>query len=453
VSENGVDRGRRIGYYYRPPGKGAFYHMAKLSKCAKFIMGATAVACGASAGPYVPGPYDIEEEFDTEYAMDLLQLSYDRDWEAIWDENDVGLRLAMGSLNVRQWHLNQEVKFAAEFTDWFRFLYRYDRYEGLEPLWDERQLNEMELEFRLWRWFKLGLRTQPTFWKRYADAGFTAKFDYGPGRYVEAGYTAIDFDNNYSFERSDYDEGYEEIFEQSPKRYEAAWAWSFPWGIVLEGEGFWRTPSVKYYTYYDGQRPDWGRRYAERYGSLTVRKGLPANLEAYYTGEANLWEETRRLTDPPVGEIPLEEDYDGRLTLASHAAGIFYQPPGRHRLRGGLERRFQSRRFTFGAQPNENYLYEKTELVYHLLWRLRTWRELYLETGYMGEKIDINKDRFFYESIDKWKWYENRVPISLEYKFGTNYAFKMASGIDLDSRDWGDYLIYDKAYAFVIACF
>jgi hypothetical protein len=71
----------------------------------------------------------------------------------------------------------------------------------------------------------------------------------------------------------------------------------------------------------------------------------------------------------------------------------------------------------------------------------------------MGEKIDIDKDRLFYESAEKWNWYENRVPISLEYKFGENYAFKMASGIDLDSRDWGDYLIYDKAYAFVIACF
>jgi hypothetical protein len=217
--------------------------MADLSKYARLIMGVTAVACGASAGPYVPGPYDIEEEFDKEYAMDLFQLSYDRDWDAVWAENDIGMRLAMGSLNVRQWHLDQEVKFAAEFTDWFRFLYRYDRYEGLEPLWDERQLNEMELEFRLWRWFKLGLRTQPTFWKRYADGGFTAKFDYGPGRYVEAGYTAIDFDNNYSFRRSDYDEGYEEMFEESPQRYEAAWAWSFPWGISLEGEGFWRTPS------------------------------------------------------------------------------------------------------------------------------------------------------------------------------------------------------------------
>jgi hypothetical protein len=432
---------------------GAFYHMVKISTCAKYVTGAIAVACGAAAGPYVPGPYDIEEEFDTEYAMDLVQLSYDRDWDSLWLEKDIGVRLAMGSLNVRQWFLDQEVKVAADFTDWFRFLYRYDRYDGLEPLWDERQLNEFELEFGVWRWFKLGLRTQPVFWKRYSDAGLTAKFRRDRYRYVEAGYTALDFDNNYSFRRSNYDEGYEEIFEESPRRYEAAAAWSFPGGLRFEGEGFWRTPSIKYYTYFYGQRPDWGRRYEERYGALAVWKTLPANLEAYYRGEANLWDETRRLTDPTPGGAPLEEDFDGRLTLGSHGGGLYYQPPGRHRLRAGLERRRQTRRFIFGDRPLDNYLYEKTELVYHLLWRLRAWRELYLETGYMGESIDVDKKKLATGSAESWKWYENRVPISLEYKFGPDYAFKMASGVDLDRRDWGNYLLYDKAYAFVIACF
>ena len=431
--------------------------MSKFSTYLKYITGALGLTCGAglAAGLYVPGPYDTEEEFDIEYAMDLVQLSYDRDWERIWAEHDIGVRFAMGSLNVRQWFLNQEVKLAADFTDWFRFLYRYDRYEGLEPLWDERQLNEFELEFGIWRWFKLGLRTDPTFWKRYSDAGFTTKFRYDRGRYVEAGCTAIDFDNNYSFRRSKYDEGYEEMFEDSPRRYEAAGGWSFPLGFSVTGEGFWRTPSTKFYTYFYGQRPNWARRFAERYGAATVRKKLPADLEAYYRGAASEWEETRRLTDAPSGEVPLEENYDGRLTLASHGGGVYYQPPGRHRVRGGLERRFQTRRFNFADKPYQSYDYDKTEWVYHLLWRLRTWRELYLETGYMGEIINaekINLDTGFRETMDREKT-QNRVPISLEYKFGEKYALKIASGVDLDSRDWGQYLIYDKAYAYVIACF
>lgn len=431
--------------------------MSELPKYLKYVTGAFAVTCGAglAAGLYIPGPYNTEEEFDAEYAMDLVQLSYDRDWERVWAENDIGVRLAIGSLNVRQWFLSQDVKFAAPFTDWFRFLYRYDRYDGLEPLWDERQLNEFELEFRLWRWFKLGLRTQPTFWKRYSDAGATVKFDYGRDRFLEVGYTAIDFDNNYSFRRSKYDEGYEEMFAKSPRRYEFAGGWSFPLGFKVTGEGFWRTPSVKYYTYFYGQRPDWARRYAERYGAVAMWKTLPANLEAYYRGAASEWEETRRLTDPPLGAVPLEEDYDGRLTLDSHGCGAYYQPPGRHRVRAGLERRRQTRRFNFTYEPQDSYLYEKTELIYHLLWRLRTWRELYLETGYMGEAINaekINLDTGSRQTWDREKT-QNRVPISLEYKFGENYAFKMASGVDLDSRDWGQYLIYDKAYAFIIACF
>lgn len=416
-------------------------------------MGAAAVACAAGAGPYVSGPYEIEEEVDNEYAMDLVQLSYDRDWDKIWAEHDLGFRLAMGSLNVRQWHLHQEVKLAADFADWFRFLYRYDRYEGLEPLWEERQQDEVELEFGLGRWFKLGFWTQPTFWKRYSDAGFTAKFRRDRARYVEAGYTAIDFDNNYSFERSQYDEGYEEIFDLPPRRYEARAGWTFPWGTAFDGEAFIRTPSTKYYTYFYGQQPDWARRYAERYGAATVSQALPANLELFYRGEANLWEETRRLAGPPPGLPPPEYDYDGRLTLGSHGAEVYYQPPGRHRLRGGLERRHQTRRFIYGGRPLENYLYEKAELVYHLLWRLRTWRGLYLETGYVGESVGVDRTGLARGYVDRWRWYENRIPISLEYKFGPNYAFKMASGVDLDPGDWGDYLIYDKAYAFIMAGF
>jgi hypothetical protein len=429
--------------------------MARVVNFRACATGIIAICCGGgpALGQYVPGPYDVEEEFDREYGMDLAQLSYDRDWERMWKAHDSGLRLAMGSLNVRQWHLNQEVKFAAEFTNWFRFLYRYDRYEGLEPLWDERQLNEMEVEFRLWRWFKLGLRMQPTFWKRYTDAGFTGKFHYGPGRFVEAGYTAIDFDNNYSFERSAYDEGYEEIFEKRPRRYEGRGAWSFPWGLAVDGEGFIRPASTKYYTYFYDQQPDWARRYAEWYGAATVSQTLPANMEVYYQITANAWDETKRLTGPPTGEISREYDYDGRLTLGSHGVGAYYQPAGRHRLHAGVKRRNQTRRFDFGARPDLDYLYEKTEIIYHLLWRLRVWRELYVETGYMGEAVDIDHTYLASGASDEGERTENRLPISLEYKFGENYAFKMSSGLDLDRRDWGDYLYYDKAYAFVIAGF
>ena len=132
---------------------------------------------------------------------------------------------------------------------------------------------------------------------------------------------------------------------------------------------------------------------------------------------------------------------------------MYFQPPGRHRLRVGFQRRRQTRRFDFDDRPLESYFYDKTELVCHLLWRVRTWRELYLETGYMGDALDVNKTRLASREVETWRWAENRIPISLEYKFGPKYAFKMASGIDVDSRDWGDYLIYDKAYAFVIACF
>jgi hypothetical protein len=413
-----------------------------------------AALCGALLAVAAAGAqYALEEEFDREYGMDLFQLSYDRDWERIWAGSDRGVRLAMGSLNVRQWYLDQEVKFAADFTDRFRFIYRYDRYEGLEPLYDERQWNEFELEFGVWRWFRLGLRAQPAFWKRDADAGATAKFRYDRGRYVEVGWTALDFDNNYSFRRSQYDEGYEEIYRRPPRRWEFAGAWTLPGGFGVKAEGFRRAPSEKFYDYFYGQQPARARRYAERHGAAEVWKTLPANLEAYYAAEVDGWEETERFTAPAANPAPAAGDYDARLALDSHALGLYYQPPGRHRLRAGARRRGQARRFRFTTLPYDSYLYENEEIIYHLLWRLRTWRELYVETGYAGELVRVDNTNLGNGYAETSRWAENRVPVALEYKFGENYAFKISSGVDLDERDWGQYLIYDKAYAFVIACF
>jgi hypothetical protein len=425
------------------------------AKRARLVAGVIYVLCwgGPAAGQYVPGPYEIEEEFDKEYGMDLVQLSYDRDWNRIWETHDRGFRVSMGSLNVRQYYADQEVKFAADFTDWLRFLYRYDRYEGLHPLWEERQRNDFELEVRPWRWFKIGVRTEPTFWKRYADIGATGKFHYGPDKYVDFAYTAIDFDNNYSFEHSNYDEGYEEIYGRQPRRYEVAASWALPAGFRVCGEGFYRTPSTKYHTFFYGQEPDRARRYAEKHAAFSVWKELPAHVDVFYEGEANRWEETRRLVSPPTGTIRLEQDYDGRMTLESHGGGAYFQPPGRHRLRGGGHRRRQTRHFYFTYSPYESYDYVKTEWVYYLMWQLRVWRGLYLETGYMGEQINAERFDFVREFTDEWCWYENRMPIALEYKFSDKIAFKMSSGFDLDKRDWGQYLYYDKGYAFVIACF
>ena len=359
----------------------------------------------------------------------------------------------MGSLNVRQWYIGQDVKFAADFASRLRLDYRYDRREGLEPLWEERQRNEFELEGRVWRRLWLGLRADPAFWKREADGGFSARWRRDPERYVGVGYTALDFDNNYSFERSNYDEGYEEIYRTPPRRYEAAAAWVWPFGLRVSGEGFVRAPSAKFYRYYYGQQTDWARRFAENHGAWLVRQAIPPHWEIYYGGETDGWAETRRFTAPPGPPATPDEEYDARLTLALHTLGVYWQPPGRHRLRGGVGRRAETRAFRYPDAPAQSRDYDKVEVTYHLLWRLRTWRELYLETGYLGERIRTGRTDVANGYRERAAWYENRAPIALEYKFGPTYAFRLSSGVDLDRRDWGQYLIYDKAFVHLIACF
>jgi len=419
------------------------------------VRAAAAAILTAALTPAAPATdvYPLEEETDREYGMDLVQLAYDRDARAVWDGADRGVRFAMGSLNVRQWYFEPEVKFAAPFTSWLRFLYRFERRQGLEPLMEERYRSEFELESRVWRWFYAGLRVDPAFWKREADGGVSLRFRLDRTRYLDFGYTALDFDNNYSFERSAYDEGYTELYREPPRRYEVAGAWHFPGGLAWKGEGFIRTTSVKNYTYFDDADENHTRRYNERYVTTTVTQPLPAAFELFATFTANRWEETRRYTGPPLTRPPLGDDYDGRLTLHGYGGGVYYQPAGRHRWRAGFARRYQTRNFRFTGWPYESYDYAKGEYVYDALWRVRAWRELYVETGYLGERERTDRTNVGNGYVETKVLYDNRLPIALEYKFGPTYSLKMASGLDLDRRDWGAYLIYDKAYVHVVACF
>lgn len=422
------------------------WHPRKLSY--PLLTGVALVSVGFAGAAYPP-----EEETDREYALDLVQLYFDRDWEAIWERTDNGVRLSMGSLNVRQWFVYQEVKLAAAFTSRLAFKYNYYRREGLEPLWDERQKNEFGFEGRPFGKLWLGLYTTPAFWKREADAAFVGAWREQGRRWLEVRFTAVDFDNNYSFRRSGYDEGYEEIFQQPARRYEIAAGWIWPFGLSARGSAFVRAPAVKVYDYFYGQRPDWSRRFAERSVAGELWQTFTPVWEVYVSGRTERWEEDVLPAEKTAAMVPPEEYYRGTIFLTTAGGGLYFQPPGRHRVRAGLETRRQTRRFNFPFNNWESHEYAKNELVYFLLWRLRTWRELYLETGYAGQRSATEKTYVASRWHEAKTLYDNRIPISLEYKFGEAYGFKLSSGIDLDKRDWGQYLIYDKAQAQAIACF
>ncbi|NIM19180.1 MAG: hypothetical protein GTO51_02230 [Candidatus Latescibacteria bacterium] len=56
------------------------------------------------------------EEDNSEYILDLETNAYSRLWREIWDDEDNRLRLRLGSNNVRDWFIEEELKWTGTST-------------------------------------------------------------------------------------------------------------------------------------------------------------------------------------------------------------------------------------------------------------------------------------------------------------------------------------------------
>jgi hypothetical protein len=392
-------------------------------------------------------PYPLEEDTDDEYAIDLVAMEAGRDWAAAWRASDTGVRVDMGSLNVRQWRMVTKVKLAADFTSWLRFYYRYDRVDGLEPLTEERNVHELEFEFRPYsRWYA-GVRALPTFWKKDADAGFSLKYRRDPANYAEIRYTFINFDNNYAFEESTYDQGFREHYSVPARRIEFEGAVTLPGSVGLRGGGFRRPVSVKHHRFYYGQAPDYTRRFSE--SNLWVETEFTPFPKWDFWVRYNRDNWSEGITYPAESRTG---DYDADLSLDYVQSEVRRRTSGRHSFRGGVWLRLQEREVTYPNDIPSSYDYHKTDIVYYGLWRIRAVAGFYVETGYSGMRTRSSRESRTGPTTEDNAAWENRIPVAVEYKFSDRLRFRMSSGVELDHSDWGRYFAYDKAFASVIAC-
>jgi hypothetical protein len=392
-------------------------------------------------------PYPLEEDTDDEYPIDLVAMEADRDWAAAWRTSDSGVRVDMGSLNVRQWRMVTNVKLAADFTSWLRFYYRYDRVDGLEPLTEERNVHELEMEFRPYgRWYA-GVRALPTFWKKDADAGLSLKYRRDRYNHFEVRYTFIDFDNNYAFEKSSYDQGFREYYAVPARRLEFEGAFVMPGAVEVRGGGFLRPASVKHHRFYYGQASDYTRRFSENNVWIETEFSPFAEWGLWFNYTKDRWND--KVMYPAESRAG---DYDALLSLDYLRSEVRRRTAGRHSFRGGAWLRVQERNVTYPNDPPSGYDYSKTDVAYYGLWRIRAVADFYVETGYSGMRTSSSrKSRTERPPEEKSAW-ENRIPVAIEYKFTDRLRFRMSSGVELDHTDWGRYFAYDKAFASVIAC-
>jgi hypothetical protein len=84
------------------------------------------------------------EEDNSEYSLDLETNSYNRLWREIWDDADNRFRFRLGSNNVREWFIEEELKFSARLSKRLRFRFHHERFHRYTS--DRRTFNTLEFE-------------------------------------------------------------------------------------------------------------------------------------------------------------------------------------------------------------------------------------------------------------------------------------------------------------------
>jgi hypothetical protein len=88
------------------------------------------------------------EKDNKEYLLDLVTNGYNRTWREIWDAGDNRLRLRLGSNNVREWFIEEELKFSAHLLNRLRLRFYHSRL--LYYTSKRRSFDTIEFEGRLW---------------------------------------------------------------------------------------------------------------------------------------------------------------------------------------------------------------------------------------------------------------------------------------------------------------
>lgn len=134
-----------------------------------FIMFAAGLCWDPGAAKAVKVPIEPEQE-NKEYLLDVWTNRFDRHWREMWDGGYNRYRFRLGSNNVREWYLEEELKFASPLGKRLRFLFHHARL--IHDSSDQRGYDILELEGRVSRYGYLSVFIKPKFKKAENSLGF-----------------------------------------------------------------------------------------------------------------------------------------------------------------------------------------------------------------------------------------------------------------------------------------
>jgi hypothetical protein len=446
-------------------------------------------ACLADRLPVEP------EEDDSEYFLDLETNAYSRLWREMWDEGDNRMRFRLGSNNVREWFLEEELKFSSPLLNRLRVRYRHGRLHRYTS--DRESFDIFEFEGRVQRDFFVSLFVHPTFSKPENSVGLMFQCRKAVNDYFIFFIEFPHFLRNFTEDHSDPPDSVRTRFDTSPVRigvdvrellYPHLWmrlrasttnvfdirSESYPSGERINNETGKVTDVSGYLEYvFDPE--------------LSLREQSAAGVESFYhkTEKARtpmpeffIGQSVFAGQSPFVGQSPFERA--GSVGDASAAASFFaedenspFTPTQGDSVGSWIaDSRYMKpyawialdERFTLCAAVRiekrdikwlDEWSFETKLTNWYAIpsigvrWGLGARKASIIDAGFVGQYRKRERlRRTCCEILSRvtGRYRDNRLYIAYEYYFNETKSIRVLETIDLDREDWGQFSIHDHGF-------
>jgi hypothetical protein len=448
------------------------------------------------------------ENDNREYLLDLVTNAWDRTWREAWDEGDNRFRFRLGSNNVRQWFLEEELKFATELSNRLRFRFHHGRL--LRTSTESLSHDTFELEFHVKGTSYLSFFVRPTFHKSENAVGLLLQKRQAVDEFA---ILFVEFPHvlrNFAERRSDSPDSLIDVFTRQPVRLgvdlrqrmgsrvwvrlAAEFVPDFEMAVedqrtleeipVEDG----RALSLEGWAEYVPPIPETADRSDRAVGAAAGRTAVGVaygyrwldkdrESQTYLLfGAPNVSPETgfRYSSRAPSGWVAIALDRDffsptsdanvlGWTHERGHVEPYGWLPLG-HRLtlRGSvrIERRDDDRRRLSGGDVKIRNEYLVPRLG--LRWAPREDPKSLLEGGLAAEyrwrdeatrsygvplAAPFSNAPLASGTTKRWDDFsDHRLYLAYEHRFGPARLLRVVESIDLDSEDWGQFWIHDHFF-------
>jgi hypothetical protein len=455
------------------------------------VLGASVALWGSARA--APPPHEAERD-NREYLLDIVTNDYSRSWREIWDAEDNRFRFRLGSNNVTQWFVDEEIKLSAALLDRVRFRFyhsRQFRYSTEQISWDV-----MEFEGRVHKRMYLSLYARPTVDKRKSSLGVIVQHRRAVNRFFMLSVEWPGFLRNSSEHWRDTPDSLLDVFTDQPVRFgidvrekitRNVWIRavgeivpSFEMGDEETATGL-RIPResaeakaldgwVEYVV--DPSRDVRDQMaFGIEAGYQRSKKSKAREAEALPTGNPDveaLASENPSVrafshTDGPPWAVPqnhfgedLYEQTDDDTITAWRDTRRFVSPyawvPLGERVTLRATLRYEEREIAIDNDAQQTFHTTNEYVIPRLgvLYSMGSQRQYIIETGLVSEFRERTEERFDGPSgratMRKDDYEDHRLYLAFEYVFGGSNVIRLNEGFELDSEDRGKFGIHDHGF-------